>query len=75
MTVCGRFPQANSPRRFSVRRSAIHGRGVFALRPIRKGARVIEYIGQRISNREADRRYASQYSSPQRSGISSEAKN
>ena len=53
-----------SSRRFSVRRSTIHGRGVFALRPIRKGARVIEYTGEPISNREADRRYASQYSSP-----------
>jgi SET domain-containing protein len=33
---------------------------VFALRPIRKGARVIEYIGERISHREADRRHTSE---------------
>ena len=40
-----------------VRDSAIHGRGVFALRLIRSGARVIEYVGERISHAEADRRY------------------
>lgn len=40
-----------------VRRSSIHGRGVFATRFIRKGTRIIEYTGERISNREADRRY------------------
>jgi hypothetical protein len=43
---------------FRVRRSRIHGTGVFATRPIRKGARLIEYLGERISHAEADRRYA-----------------
>jgi SET domain-containing protein len=42
---------------FEVRSSSIHGRGVFALRRIRKGARLIEYAGERISPDEADRRY------------------
>jgi SET domain-containing protein len=45
-------------RRISVRRSPIHGRGVFALVRIPRGTRIIEYIGERISHREADRRYA-----------------
>jgi SET domain-containing protein len=40
-----------------VRRSRVHGRGVFALRRIRKGARIIEYLGDRVSHREADLRY------------------
>ena len=40
-----------------LRASPIQGQGAFALRPIRKGARLIEYTGQRISNAEADRRY------------------
>lgn len=31
-----------------VRESRVHGRGVFATRPIRKGARIIEYTGRRI---------------------------
>jgi SET domain-containing protein len=46
------------PRRFAVRRSPIHGKGVFALRPIPKGTRIIEYKGERISHEEADERYS-----------------
>jgi uncharacterized protein len=45
-------------RRYTVRRSGIHGRGVFALADIAKGTRLMEYIGERITHREADRRYA-----------------
>jgi SET domain-containing protein len=37
--------------------SPIHGRGVRALMPIKKGSRVIEYLGERVSHDEADRRY------------------
>jgi SET domain-containing protein len=40
-----------------VRASPLHGRGVFALQRIPRGARVIEYLGERISHEEADRRY------------------
>ena len=43
---------------FVVRRSRLHGKGAFAARRIRKGRRIIEYIGERISHEEADRRYA-----------------
>jgi hypothetical protein len=43
--------------RFEVRRSKVHGQGVFALRRIRKGTRLIEYLGERVSHAEADRRY------------------
>jgi SET domain-containing protein len=42
---------------YVVRRSLIHGRGVFAVRRIRKGTRIVEYRGERINNDEADRRY------------------
>lgn len=42
---------------YVVRNSYIHGRGVFAARYIRKGTRILEYTGERISNAEADRRY------------------
>lgn len=44
---------------FKVRRSKVHGRGAFATRLIRKGARIAEYVGDRISHEEADRRYES----------------
>lgn len=45
------------PDMLEVRASALHGRGVFARRRIRKGTRIIEYLGDRVSHREADRRY------------------
>src|SRR3954453_23378671 len=45
-------------RRFAVRNSPIHGRGVFALTHIPKGMRLIEYKGELITDAEADRRYA-----------------
>jgi hypothetical protein len=44
-------------RRIVVRNSPIHGRGVFALRPITKGTRIIEYKGKLITDAAADRRY------------------
>jgi SET domain-containing protein len=40
-----------------VRHSPVHGYGVFALRRIRKGTTVIEYLGDRITHDEADERY------------------
>ena len=42
---------------FTVRKSRIHGRGVFAARSIAKGERLIEYKGERITWQEAERRY------------------
>lgn len=39
-----------------VRRSRIHGTGVFAAAPIGKRARIIEYAGERVSHAEAERR-------------------
>ena len=40
-----------------VRKSRVHGQGVFALQRIRKGTRIIEYVGDRISHARANRRY------------------
>ena len=40
-----------------VRPSPIHAVGVYTSTPIRKGTRVVEYEGERISPQEADRRY------------------
>ncbi len=39
-----------------MRNSLIHGRGVYAARRIRQGERIIEYRGERITWRQADRR-------------------
>ena len=40
-----------------VRESPLHGLGVFATARLVRGTRVIEYLGERVSHAEADRRY------------------
>ncbi|MFH1399901.1 MAG: SET domain-containing protein-lysine N-methyltransferase [Nanoarchaeota archaeon] len=39
-----------------VNKSGIHNNGVFARMSIPKGTRIIEYVGERISKKESDRR-------------------
>jgi SET domain-containing protein len=46
-----------TPSSIEVRDSALHGLGVFATKRIKKGCRVVEYLGERVSHAEADRRY------------------
>ncbi|KPF43275.1 methyltransferase [beta proteobacterium AAP51] len=52
-------PGATRPdsRRIQVRKSGVHGKGVFALQPIAKGERIIEYKGEIIGWPEALRRH------------------
>ena len=42
---------------FELRYSPIQGVGAFAIQDIPKGTRIIEYVGEKISNAECDRRY------------------
>jgi uncharacterized protein len=42
---------------YQVRRSKVHGNGAFATRDIKKGERIDEYLGERISHNAADLRY------------------
>ena len=49
-------PLVSSPL-VEVRNSAVHGRGVFALAAIKKGTRIFEYLGERMSHDDADKRY------------------
>jgi len=46
-----------SGKRIEVRRSGVHGKGVFALVPIAKGEIIIEYIGEVISWKKALKRH------------------
>ena len=56
--IHARYPWKEEPNPyFELRTSEIQGTGAFATRTIRKGTRVIEYLGQRISWRTADKRY------------------
>lgn len=40
-----------------VRNSPVHGYGCFARKFIPKGTRIIEYLGERLSHKDADKRY------------------
>jgi SET domain-containing protein len=59
MATRARRRTSSSPRNewLVLRRSTIHGRGVYARTDIPKGTRLIEYTGEKITNAEADRRY------------------
>ena len=48
---------APAGRRIQVRRTGVLGKGVFALVDIRRGTRIIEYVGEVISWDEAQRRH------------------
>jgi SET domain-containing protein len=43
---------------YRLRRSRVHGSGLFATRLIPKDTQIIEYVGEHISHEEADRRHA-----------------
>ncbi len=51
-----------------VRGSTIHGRGVYAAKPIPAGTRVIEYIGELVDKKESDRRAWAQIEKAERDG-------
>lgn len=56
--ILARYPWKEEPNPYlELRSSGIQGTGAFATRAIRKGTRIIEYVGQRISWRTADKRY------------------
>jgi SET domain-containing protein len=59
----GKAAPANG-RRIQVRKSGIHGKGVFALQPIKAGETIIEYKGEVISWPEALRRHPHDPSDP-----------
>jgi len=50
-------PAAPAGRRIQVRRSGVHGKGVYALRTIRKGETIIEYKGEMLTWKQAQRRH------------------
>ena len=49
--------QGGTTRRIQVRKSGVHGKGVFALQPLARGERIIEYTGEVIDWPEALRRH------------------
>lgn len=58
------MPRRRRPLPFVVRRSRIHGRGVFATRRIRPGRDLIAYEGQILTEAQADARYDDEADDP-----------
>ena len=58
------LPGKTGGRRLQVKRSGVHGQGVFALQPIAAGVTIIEYTGELISWPEALRRHPHDPSQP-----------
>ena len=52
-----RSAPSTSGKRIQVRRSGVHGKGVFALQDLAEGEQLVEYIGEVISWAEAERRH------------------
>ena len=50
---------ASQPLLLEICHSKVHGLGAFASRLIPRGMRIIEYLGERVTHQEADRRHAS----------------
>jgi uncharacterized protein len=49
-------PAQKTDKPYIVRRSGIHGRGVFARHDIAKGAKIIEYVGEKLTKAESEKR-------------------
>ena len=66
MADCAAVPSTRRPALTepAVRRSKVHGLGTFATRPYRAGRRVTEYTGERIDEREVERRYGAEADDP-----------
>ena len=54
----------NGGRRIQVRKSGVHGKGVFAVQALRKGELILEYVGEVITWTEALRRHPHDPSQP-----------
>jgi hypothetical protein len=63
-TANSRFVISNGGRRIQVRESEIHGKGVYAIRPIKAGDKVLEYKGEIITWKKAEARHPHDASQP-----------
>lgn len=60
----GSKTSSSAGKRIQVRRSGVHGKGVYALLPLAKGETIIEYIGEHITWPQALKRHPSNPNDP-----------
>lgn len=58
----------NGKKLYKVKKSSIHNKGVFAACDIPEGTRIIEYIGEKITKAESDRRGVALFEESQKTG-------
>jgi SET domain-containing protein len=63
-TAHSRFGISTGGRRTQVRKSGIHGKGVYAIRPIKSGDKVLEYKGEILTWKRAQARHPHDVSQP-----------
>ena len=51
------------------KRSSVHGSGLFAFKNIKKGTKIIEYVGDKVTKKEGDRRADIQINKAKKTGI------
>lgn len=51
-----------------IRKSKVHGNGVFALKDVPEGQRILEYLGEKITKKESDRRGWAQFEKAKKTG-------
>jgi SET domain-containing protein len=56
LTVAKKLPDPEKWEYIRVGRSGVHGRGLFAARDLPKGTRIMQYLGERVSKKEGNRR-------------------
>lgn len=55
-------------KKYEIRKSEIHGNGVFAICNIKKGEKILQYLGEKISKEESNRRGLEQEEKSKSSG-------
>ena len=53
---------------YKIKKSSIHGNGVFAARDIKEGERIVEYLGEKITKEESNRRGLEQEEKSKKTG-------
>lgn len=53
---------------YVIKKSTIHGNGVFAARDVKEGERIIEYLGEKITKEESNRRGLEQEEKSKKTG-------
>ncbi len=58
----------NTKKQYIIRKSSIHNKGAFAIEEIEKGTRIIEYVGDKVTKAESEKRSIKMINKAERTG-------